>query len=221
MERGIVGVFRITLNDCDDRSVIDESSEVVYVAVGVVAGDAILQPKNVFDTEIILENFGVVFAAKAGITFLGFTEKTFFRGEQRAETVDVDASAFENDASSVMLRLPEAALELLVCSGNNCGVSFVIFVFGPSVEPPVRVGDYTGRILYTDGSRVAHPSAISGNPEEIYCGEIGAGFLKDSADSGFGFFIFNQKIDALDLRQVTNDFREGPWDGRKFSRPVG
>ena len=97
----------------------------------------------------------------------------------------------------------------------------MIVVLGPTVETPMGVGDFAGGILYADGSGVAHPAAIGGNAEEIYGGEIGAGFLQDGADSGFGFFIFDQEIDPLNLRQVADDFREGPRNGRKFSGPVG
>ncbi len=68
------------------------------MAVSVVAGDAVFQPENICDAEIVLENFGVVFAGEAGIAFLRFAEKAFFRGEQRAAAVHIDAAAFQNDA---------------------------------------------------------------------------------------------------------------------------
>ncbi len=83
------------------------------------------------------------------------------------------------------------------------------------------VGDFAGGILYADGSGVAHPTAIGGNAEKIYCGEIGAGFFKDGSNARFGFFIFNQQVDPLNLRKMADDFREGPRNGREFSGPVG
>ena len=63
-------------------------------------------------------------------------------------------------------------LELLVGVGDGDGVFFVIGVFGPAVEVPVRVGDFARGILDADRAGVAHPAAIGGDAEEIDGGEI-------------------------------------------------
>ena len=112
-------------------------------------------------------------------------------------------------------------LEFLVYQRRGYRVFFVIGVFGPAVEAPVRVGDFPGRVADGDRAGVAHPSAVGGNAKEIDGGEIGAGLFQNGADFGFSCAILHQQINALNAREMPDDFREGPGNRRELSRPVG
>ena len=54
-ERLVVGVVWVVLDDGDDGSRVDEAREIVHVAVGVVALDAVAQPEDVSHAEIVPE----------------------------------------------------------------------------------------------------------------------------------------------------------------------
>src|ERR1700721_2750783 len=94
----MVGVFRIILDNRNHRGGIDESRQIVNVAVRVIPGDSIFQPENVRYSKIVLEDFCIVFAREPWIALLRLAEKTFLCGEQRASTVYVDAPPFEHAA---------------------------------------------------------------------------------------------------------------------------
>src|SRR5258708_27013348 len=96
----------------------------------------------------------------------------------------------------------------------------MIAVFGPAVEEPVCVGDFAGAAFDANGAGVAHPAAISGDAEEIDGGEVYAGLFQDVAHTRFRGAILDEQIDALDTREVTNDFCVGPGDGGEFAGPV-
>ena len=83
----------------------DEAGDVVYVAVGVVAGAAFVEPDGLVDAEVVVEGLfevfaGFVFVAEAGVAFLDFGEEApFFGGEEDiAGAVGVDGAAFEDEA---------------------------------------------------------------------------------------------------------------------------
>ena len=54
-QRLVVLVPRVVLDDGDDRVLLDEAGEVVDVAVGVVADDAVAEPEDVADAEVVAQ----------------------------------------------------------------------------------------------------------------------------------------------------------------------
>src|SRR5689334_21998487 len=158
---------------------------------------------------------------EAGVSLLDFAQETFFSREQCATAVHVNAAAFENNASAFVLRLPEAALQGFICFCNDGRVFFVIWIFGPAVKFKIVEGDFTGFTANGDGSGVAHPAAIGGHDEKIHGVEIRSRLFEDRAHARLRFAIFNQQENALDARQVANDFGESPRNNGKFSGPVG
>ncbi len=80
LQCAVVCVFRIILHDGHDRRRVHEAREIVHVAVGVVAGDSVFQPKNIRHAEIFAEDLRVVFFPESRISFLLFAEQTFFCG---------------------------------------------------------------------------------------------------------------------------------------------
>src|SRR5260370_845478 len=107
------------------------------------------------DAEIFAEDLGVILFCKSGIPFLDFAQKAFFRGEERAASVDVDASAFKYNTAAFVLRLPDAAFQFVIHFGDDRGVLFVIRILGPAVELKVIEGSLAGFVAHTDGTRVA------------------------------------------------------------------
>ena len=110
---------------------------------------------------------GVVVAGETGIALLRSAEKAFFGCEQRSAAVDVYAPAFEDYAAAFVRRLPDAMFEFFINLRSRERIFFVIAVFGPAVEDPMRVGDLAGSAAYGDGTGVAHPAAIGGDAKEI------------------------------------------------------
>ena len=55
LERLVVFVGRVVLDHRDDGALVDEAGEVVDVAVGVVARDAVAQPEDLGDAEVVAE----------------------------------------------------------------------------------------------------------------------------------------------------------------------
>ena len=96
-ERLVVGIARVGLDGSDNRRRADEAGDVVHVAVGIVAGDAAIEPEHLIDAEIIVKDLLQLLAADAGIALLHLAEQALFRGEQDARAVGVDGAAFEHE----------------------------------------------------------------------------------------------------------------------------
>ena len=120
-----------------------------------------------------------------------------------------------------MERLPNAALQLLVCFGDDGGVFLVIRILGPAIKKEIVVGDFAGFIPDADRTGVAHPAAIGGHAEKLQGIEICSRVFQDGSDAGLGRTIFDKEIDALDLGQVPDNFGESPRNDRKFPGPIG
>ena len=100
-QRFVIHIFGIVFDHGDDAVGRNEAGEVVNMAVGIIAKYPAAEPDGVQCSEVVGEDLLVVFARHAGITLLDFTEQTFFGGEERAASVDVDGSAFEDDVAVV------------------------------------------------------------------------------------------------------------------------
>src|SRR6266446_7369935 len=123
--------------------------------MGVVASDSISQPKNICHAKVFAKHFGVILFGESGVSFLHFAEQTLFCGEERSAAVHIDAAAFEDHAAAFVLRLPDAAFQLLVGFSDNGGIFFVIRIFGPAVEKEIVVGHFVGFVSNADGAGIA------------------------------------------------------------------
>ena len=215
---GVVEVARIGLDGGDDDVGRDEAGDVVDVAVGVVAGDAAMEPEHLIDAEKIGEDLFELFAAEAGVALLHFAEKTFFRGEQETGAVDVDGATFQHYAAAprtvlVLNRgLPPRATEQPGHAGGEPVVEAPVIVFGPGVEMPVGETHLTLGVADEDGAGVADPDAVGGPVVEGYTIEVGAGAGQHGGNAALGGWVLDDELDALALR------REG---GRSRRRPRG
>src|SRR5579872_6014713 len=104
------------------------------MAVGVVALYAIAQPDNVLDTQIVGEDFLVIFALHSRVALLHFTEKAFFGSEQSPLAVDLNRAAFEDDALAIEKWTEFLAFGLLRHQAANFVVMLEVGIFRPSVE---------------------------------------------------------------------------------------
>src|SRR6267154_780278 len=191
------------------------------MAVSVVAGDSIFQPQNIRDAKIFAEDLRVVFFRETWISFLHFAQQTLFRGEQRSAAVDIDATAFQDHAAAFVNRPPHAALPFLIGFGDDGGVFLVIRVFGPAVENEIVAGNFAGFVSNADWTGDAHPAPVSGDAKKIHSAEICAAVFQHASYGRFRGAVLDDKIDALHLRQVADDFSARPRDDGEFSGPVG
>ena len=81
----------------EDRPWIGESREVVDVAVGVIALDALFQPEDFGDAESVAQELFDLRAAELRIA-VGI-EQHRLGGEELARAVDLDRTAFEDHAA--------------------------------------------------------------------------------------------------------------------------
>ena len=70
------------LDGGDDGRVGDKSSNVVNMAVGIVAGDAAIEPDGLVDAQIVVKDALKFRAADAGVTLLHLAQQALFGGEQ-------------------------------------------------------------------------------------------------------------------------------------------
>ena len=110
------------------------------MAVRIVSGNAAAEPDNVGRAEIFPENRFPIRALETRITRLHFAQQALFRGEQRAQAVDVDAPAFQHHGAAAVLRLAHGQLQLGQNAAHGGIVLAPVVVLGPGVEPPLRGG---------------------------------------------------------------------------------
>ncbi len=98
-QRLVVGIFCIWLNGGDNGCRPDETSDVVDMAVRVVADNSPPQPDHLLDAEIVVECTFKLLAAHAGVALLDFAQQTLFGGEQDSLSIGVYRTTFENQSA--------------------------------------------------------------------------------------------------------------------------
>src|SRR5262249_52769606 len=68
LERLVIFVGAIFFNDSDDSSLRYKAGEIIDVTIGVVAGDAVTEPQNFGDAEIIAQTLLDFISRKIGIS---------------------------------------------------------------------------------------------------------------------------------------------------------
>ena len=98
-ERLMIWIGSIWLDGGDNGLRGHKARDVVNVAVGIVAGDAAVQPDHVYDAEIIVERSFDLLARKPGVALLHFAQQAFLGRQQNAFAIRIDRSALENQAT--------------------------------------------------------------------------------------------------------------------------
>src|SRR6202158_912977 len=109
------------------------------MAVGVVTGDSIFQPKNICHAETFAEHLRVILFCETRISLLHLALQALFRGEKRSAAVHVDAATFQHHPPAFVFRLPYAPLQFLIYFRDSDRVPFVIRIFCPAVESEMVV----------------------------------------------------------------------------------
>ena len=78
--RRVIVVGGVVFDDGGDGFRIDEAGDVVDVAVGVVAGDAVVEPEDFFDAEEVAEPLFDLLAGEVRVSVR--VEETGFGGEE-------------------------------------------------------------------------------------------------------------------------------------------
>src|ERR1700746_297582 len=79
---------------------------------------------------------------------------------------------------------------------------------------------FPGTVSNANRAGVPHPAAIGGRDAEIHRSKVGTRFLQDGTPPRLRLAILNQQEDALDSRELPNNFREGPGNRCEFSWPI-
>src|SRR4029079_4522164 len=130
--------------------------------------------------------------------------------------VDVDAAAFEYQTG-----LPAAHAQSVGDDLRDAGVLLPVVVLGPSVEAPVRHGDFSGLVPDEQGARIASPASISRMMKEFDGREVGMALLQDTAHSVVGVGILDQNADTFHAREVAYNLAVEPRNRRELPGPVG
>jgi len=99
-------------------------------------------------------------------------------------------------------------------------VFFVIGVLGPAIEDEIVERDTARSVLHADRAGIAHPATIGRHVEKSYVVQVYVRFFQNGANARFGGAIFDKKENAFNARKMAHDFREGPGNRSKFSRPI-
>ncbi len=231
--RGEVVVGFIVLNAGDDGAGVDEAGGVIDVAVGVVAGDAAVEPEDLGGTEEFAEGLFDVGAGEVGVALLDGGEEAFFGGEDagvfEAAAADVDGAAFEDEAlelSGIVLAVGDEAGEVEGFGHElrDGVIEGVVVVLGPGVEFEVGEGAATEVIFEEDAAAVTGPDAVGGGLVEGDVGEVDVIALEKGADVFLGGGTFfgrvDEDVDAFALGEEADDFGVDPGDGFELVGPV-
>src|SRR3989449_11408254 len=85
-------IVRVRLPAQYDRTGIDEATQIVHMAVGIVARDSLAEPQDVRHAELVAQDRFDLAAPEAGVPDLhGGIESTLLRREERAPPVHVES----------------------------------------------------------------------------------------------------------------------------------
>jgi hypothetical protein len=220
LEGFVVGAGGVVFDGEGDGIGACEAGEVVDMAVGVIAGDAAVEPEGARNAEPAFEEGFILFAAEAGIAFLDRAEEALFGGEEEALAVDVDGAAFKDDAATV----PEGVfgLEAGGAGGEFAGavVAGPVVVLGPAVEVEFDGGAGGVGAVDEEGAEVAGPTAVGGGVDEGDTVVPGAGLTEEGA--GLGAKVAgDENADEFVAGEDADDFAVEVGDGFEFTWPVG
>ena len=137
----VVLVPGVVLDDGEDGVGGYEAREVVDMAVGVVADDAVAKPDDVVHTVIVAQILFYLVLVEVGIA-VGI-EEAGGGGEEVAAAVDVDAAAFHDDAGREEGRVGHEVVDM----DGDLGVQLVGVLAAPGVVVPVDDGAFSPTLL--------------------------------------------------------------------------
>ena len=209
-QEGVVFVGGVFLDNGDHRVRVDETGQVVDVAVGVVADNAFAEPEDLFHTKVIAQ---VVFDFLLGeVRVAILIEQARLGGEQRAFAVYFDGAALEDHG-----RGEKAHSEKLGDMLGYIVVEIARWIFAaPRVVAPIDDRHFLV-VADEDRSVIAAPRLVGGEGVEMDARvDRGFGFFERGADV---FFVVGGEDVDVDLFAFGEEFGEmGPKRGDGLER---
>ncbi len=182
-------------DDGDDRVGVDEARQVVDVAVGVVAGDAVAEPERVGDAEIIAEDgFHVVARSKPGLracTGLSRHSSVVSRVPRPLTSMlppsSTNAAGSDDEVGSQTLGSFNFGMSRLVAASSFGQSSYLAQALKRQLVMATPPGSCASLFLDEDGAVVARPAAIGGHRKKLDGGQVGAGLGEDALGAGAFF----------------------------------
>ena len=225
-QRLVVRVARVRLNRRENRCRPHEASDVVDVAVGVVAGDAAIEPDDLIDAQEVMKGLFQLVAAHAGIALLHLAQQALLGGEQNTFAIGIDGAALENQAVLRAIRerdrwLPLGQAEKFGDAARDLVVAMPVGILGPGVEAPVgnRNPCLRHRARRSDPSRASRRdlSATGGSsPGQDWRPPARRMLARAALLSA----VLHDEMHPLMASQQAHNFGVEPGDRLKLSRPV-
>ena len=191
------------------------------MAVGVVAGDAAVQPEGFRHAQERAEDGLVVGAVERRVAVLRRAQQALFRRQHQAGPVHVDAAAFEDHPPAAVRGANPADLARLGDERGGAVVERPVRVLGPGVKAPVEGDFFAGGGLDEDRAGVAQPAPVGGERVEPDVREVGPHVAEDPPGGGPLGGIGDEQVDDFVPGQGADDLAVHPRDRGEPARPVG
>src|SRR5690554_1261009 len=171
-----------------------------------------IKPDDARDAKHQREVFFDLLTRQFGIAIV--IEKTFFRGEKRAETIHRNGAAFQHLFAAIfahpqMVEKPPAELRIIFIA---------VIGIAPTIETPMRTRDLALAIDHEDGTGIARPAVINGKRHDLHpppAGKSCLGFFSGTADHGDRLELRNAarhpRIGRARLRQLLTPYLAPAW----------
>ena len=160
--------FRRILFGCDHNRIgIRKASQVVNMAVRIIACDPVSQPECMPCAEESAKHLFNIFPGEPWISLLNRAQQALLRGQDGSASIDIDASTLEHDPPISEIRRPTLQPKPLPNKIGHSVVFAPVVVLRPSVEVPVENGRRPVRPFDENRAVIASPTAICGASRQI------------------------------------------------------
>src|SRR5271157_2582923 len=184
VQRAIVDVAGITLLNENQGLSIDETADVIDVAVRIIPGHTTGKPEDVGGTEVIVDCFFKAFSVQPRIPDLDFRlQIALFRRQHCPASVDFDSPSLEDEITVADLRVEEALGEVPGRNFRHPAVFLPIRILGPGVEMEMDDSGLRPSVPVAPnkyGPTVSHPAAIGWVLDELDPRRVSSGALQVS-----------------------------------------
>jgi hypothetical protein len=219
-QRFVVRIEWVGFQDGDHGRRGHEARDVVHVTVGVIAGDAAVQPEDLSDSQVIGEQLLILLAVQLRVARLHRAEKTLLGGQQETLAVHINGAALEHQMATARSGTPNAPAGV---AGNEAAGRVIqrpVTVSGPAVEAELDRRQLAIRVEEEQRGEVTRPATVGSLAEKADVLERDVGLRQQPPGGAFRFGVLDQDRDGLRGRQVTHDLAINPRDGGELAGPV-